>query len=277
MLAAGALIAVPTSVPPHQVDIRAVDLRASPLDPYVDLITNTVDNLGTLGAQWLQDPLPTAVQLATNWFDYAERTVDAFGATARSFVDGVTNLPGQIDTFLEAVSANNVAAILGQGIIIVLSVFPVAGLVDHLMSIPIEAVGNAVNASIATLHALQVPVGLAALSSAQAALSETEMLAKDFIDDLTSGDLGGALTKLIGGPAQILDAYLNSDSPGLAGLLTHYADQQQTGLVDALLNALPRAVAESIGAPHSPIEGSQPANVEFSDLGGEQSGLLPDH
>ncbi|WP_133053063.1 hypothetical protein [Mycolicibacter minnesotensis] len=278
VLAAGALLATPTAAPPPEVVLHAVALSANPLDPYVDLITNTVNNLGTLGAHWLEDPLPTVVQLATNWFDYAQTTVDLIGDTARSFVDGVINLPGQLETFFDAVSASDFTAILGQGIIIVLSIFPVAGLVDRLMSIPFEIVGNVVNAGMATLHALQVPVGLAALSSVQAAVAEIGTLARDFIDDLASGDIGGALAGLIGAPAQFLDAYLNGDSPGMAGLLTPFEDLYQTGFVDALVNFLPRAVAESIGAAYSPIDGSLPPDPGFFDLSGsvDPSVLLPD-
>lgn len=278
-LAAGALIATPTAAPPPDVVGHTVELTASPLDPYVELVTNTFNNLVTIGQHWIDDPLPTVVQIFTNGFGYAQTTFDALGATAQSFVDGMINLPGQLDTLFSAISSGDIEAALAQGIIIVLSAFPVAGLVDRLLSIPYDIVGNVVNASMATLHALQVPVGLAALSSLQAAVAEVETIARSFVDDLSAGDITGALVGLIGAPAQFLDAYLNSESPGLAGLLAPFENEYQTGFVDALVNYLPRAVAESIGAANSPIDDllplPDPGDVGVGDSG-ELSALLPD-
>ncbi|QZA09321.1 hypothetical protein K3U94_08825 [Mycolicibacter heraklionensis] len=277
-LAAGTLIATPSVAPPPDDVVRAVDLTASPFDPYVDLITNTFNNLGTIGAHWLDDPLPTVVQLATNWFDYAQTTFNLLGATAQSFVDGVINLPGQLETLFDAISSSDITAALGQGIIIVLSIFPVAGLVDHLLAIPYNIVGNVVNASMATLHALQVPVGLAALSSVQAVVAEFETVARNIVDDVSAGDITGALFGLIGAPAELLNAYLNSEIPGLAGLLAPFEDVNQTGFVDALVNFLPRAVAESIGAPSAPINDPLPPDLGDFVMGDsvQPSALLPD-
>jgi len=280
-LVAGTLVATPVEAPPRpDVVVRAVELVASPLDPYVGLVTNTFNNLGAIGAHWLEHPLPTVVQLFDNGFGYLQTTFDAFGATAQSFVDGLNNLPGQLETLFSAVSSSEIVSALAQSIIIVLSAFPVAGLVDHLVSIPYDIVGNFVNAAMATLHALQVPVGLAALSALQAAVAEIETLAHDFVDDLSAGDLTGALVRLIGAPAQLLNAYLNSESPGLAGLLAPFEDVHQTGFVDALVNYLPRAVAESLGASYGLAD--DPLAPALGDLGGgaddaiEPSLLLPD-
>lgn len=255
-LAAGTVIAPPLVASPPDVVVRAVELTASPFDPYVDLITNTVNNLGAIGAHWLDNPLPTVVQLATNGFDYAQRTFDAFGGAAQSFVDGLINLPDQLETLFSAISSSDITAALGQAIIIVISAFPVLGLVDRLVAIPIDILGNVVNAAMATLHALQVPVGLAALSSLQAVAAEFETVARNLVDDLSAGDLTGALIGLIGAPADLLNAYLNSESPGLAGLLAPFQDVNHTGFLDALVNYLPQAVAESIGAANIPIDGS---------------------
>lgn len=287
-LAAGALMA-PAGVPPRPDSVvRAVQLATGPFDPYVDLVTNTFNNLAAIGAHWLEDPLPTVVQLFDNGFGYLQTTFDTFGATAQSFIDGLINLPDQLATLFSAVSSEDIVAALGEAIIIVISAFPVAGLVDRLVAIPIHIVGNIVNAAMATLHALQVPVGLAALSALQAAVAEIETIAHNFVDDLSDGDLTGALFGLIGAPAQLLNAYLNSESPALAGLLAPFEDEHQTGFVDALLNYLPRAVAESIGASDAPIEDSLPPDP--SDPSGpsdpsdpsdpsvliEPSALLPD-
>ncbi|OBI07157.1 hypothetical protein A5715_18335 [Mycolicibacter heraklionensis] len=276
-LVAGTVAATPVVATPADVVVRAAELTASPFDPYVDLITNTIDNLGTIGAHWLEDPLPTVVQLATNWFDYAQRTFEAFGDTAQSFVDGLINLPDQLDTLFSAIASSDITAALGEAIIIVISAFPVLGLVDRLVAIPIDIVGNVVNAAMTTLHAIQVPVGLAALSSVHAVIAEFDTLARDFIDDLAAGDITGALVGLIGAPADLLNAYLNSDAPGLAGLLAPFEDLNQSGFVDALINFLPRAVAESIGAPYSPIDGALPPDLGDFDLDPlEPSALLPD-
>ncbi|MGV0624849.1 hypothetical protein [Mycolicibacter minnesotensis] len=277
-LTAGALVAAPVIAPPADTVLRGFELTANPLNPYIDLVTNTFTNLGTIGAHWFEDPLPVVVQLFTNGFGHLQTTFDALGATVRSTIDGFINLPGQLETLFEAISSSDIVGAVGQTIIIVLSAFPVLGLIDRLVAIPIEMVGNVVSAADAVLHALQVPVGLALFTALQAAFSEVGTLVHDVIDDVSKGDLLGALGSLIGAPGQLLDALLNSESPGMAGLLAPFQDLDQSGFVDALVNYLPRAVAESIGAAYSPIEGALPPDLGGFDAAdsGDPGALLPD-
>lgn len=275
-LVAATLIA-PAHLPPRsEAVVPSVALTASPFDPYVDLVTNTFDNLVTIGEHWLDDPLPTAAQLVDNWGDYLQRTVDAIGDTAESVVDGLKNLPGQLESLVDSISSGDIVPALSEAIIMVISAFPVLGLVDRLVAIPIDVIGNIVNAATAVLHALQVPVGLAALSSLQAVIAEVETVGRDFIDDLSAGDIGGALSGLFGAPAEILNAYLNSESPGLAGVLAPFETAEQTGFVDALVNFLPRSVAEAIGADPSPLNDAPPPDVGDVDDPGDPGALLPD-
>lgn len=245
-----AFAGVAVSGPPARaagIEVRGVDLAAGPADAYLDLVTNTVTNVGAIGARWLDDPLPAVAQLLTNWADYLHTTVGALVDTVQSFVDGLANLPGQLQTLFDAVTTGDFVAAVAMVIITVLSVNPALGLVDRLMGIPIAMVGNAVNAGMAILHAVQVPIGLSVLSAGQATFAEIGTVVDGVINDLSTGDFAAALSSLVEAPALILNAALNNDSPSLPGLLTPVADLSQTGFLDAIVNYLPQAVAQAIG------------------------------
>ncbi|HEU4360593.1 MAG TPA: hypothetical protein VFR27_03680 [Mycobacterium sp.] len=259
---AGVFVATPEA---SGIEWRAIDLAANPIEPYLDLVTNSLTNLGAIGSHWLDDPLPTLMQLAVNWAGYLSTTVSSAVATGQAFVAGLTNLPDQLQTLFHAVTTGDFEAAIATLIITVLSANPIPALVDRLLTIPYDIAGNAVSAALAALHAAQVPIGLAALNAGQATFAEIESTVRDFLHDLQTGDLIGALTQVIDAPAQILNAGLNSDTPGLPGLLTAVPDLTQTGFADAIVNDLPRTVAHAIGAPESPI-GGDPTALMPSDL-----------
>jgi hypothetical protein len=248
MLGAGVVVTAPTTAPPEAA-VRAVELVAGLFEPYADLVTNTVANLETVGAHWLADPLPILTQVIANWLDYGHTTSDAFVAAGQSLVDGVVNLPDQLQTLFDALQAGDIEEALAELVIIGLSVNPGPALVDQLLTIPYAIAGNLVNAALAAVHALQVPVGVAGLAWLQATFGEAELVGHDFVDDLQTGDLAGAFAQLVNAPAQLLNAALNSDTPGLEGLLAPFQDLDHTGFVDAVLNYLPQTVAQAIGAP----------------------------
>lgn len=240
-LTGAGLVVTPIAAPPP-----VINLAAHPIDPYVDLVRTTVANLGAIGDRWLDDPLPALSQLIVNWANYGALTVTSFAEALRSFVDGLINLPGQLQTLLEAITAGDFEEVAALVIIIVLSVNPIPGLVDQLLQIPYAVAGNAVSAALAALHAAQVPIGVAAIGAAQATVDELELTVRTVLTDLGDGDIGAALTQVVEAPALILDAALNSDNPGLPGLLTVVEPIDETGLVDAVVNFLPRALADAI-------------------------------
>ncbi len=266
---AGLTVIAPGAAPLGGPHPHAVQLTASPTDPYVDLITNTFANLGAIGVHWRDDPLPALVQLLVNWAGYLETTVSSVAATGQAFVDGLGNLPGQLQTLFDAVTTGDFEAAIAMAIIITLSANPAIALVDHLFGIPYDIAGNAVNAAMAALYAAQVPIGLAAVTSMQATFSEIGVTVQHFVEDLGAGDLAGALAQLVGAPAQILDATLNSDIPGLPGLLTALPDLSRTGFVDAIVNFLPQTVAAAIGtAGDSTTLGPAAADLPPLELSG---------
>ncbi len=216
--------------------------------PYIDLVTDTFDNVAVIGTHWLTDPLPVLTQVAANWFGYLQLTVDSVGAAGRAFVDGLANLPDQLQTLFSAATDGDFEAVLAESLIIALSINPIPALIDQLLAIPYDIAGNLVSAGLAALHAAQVPIGTAAFSAAQATIAEFQVVAQDFVDDLRDGNLAGALGQVVVAPALILNAALNGDNPGLFGLLTPFRELNQTGLVDAVVNYLPRTVAHAIGA-----------------------------
>jgi hypothetical protein len=254
LVGAGLIVVTPVTAPPPDIQARAVEFTASPVDPYVDLVTNTFDNLSTVVTHWLADPLPILVQAAVNWFGYAQTAIDSFTAAGQAFVDGLVNLPDQLQTLADAVTTGDLEEAFAELVIIALSIDPVPALLDRLAAIPEDIAGNFVSAVLATIHAVQVPIGLAAQNAAQATVAEVELVGQNFVNDLQDGDFTGALTQIIEAPAQIVNATLNSDAPGLAGLLAPFQSLEQTGFVDAVVNYLPRTVAHAIGALDAPID-----------------------
>lgn len=249
----GAALMVATPVGPAPgMDRRIVELAANPIDSYLDLVSNTLTNLGTIGTHWLADPLPTLLQLVANWTGYLETTTTTLFDGGQSFLAGLANLPGQLQTLFDAVTTGDVEAAISMLIITFLSANPIPAMVDRLLGIPYDIAGNAMNAALAALHAAQVPIGAAALDAVRATFAEIGQVAQSFVDELQAGDLAAAFAQLIAAPAQILNATLNSELPGLPGLLTPFEDLSQTGFVDAVVNFLPRSVAHAIGAPGSP-------------------------
>lgn len=268
LVSAGLSVAPAGITPSPAVERQAVELAASPLEPYVDLIATSFANLGTIGTHWLADPLPVLVQAMGNWFGYAQTIVSSFVAAGQSFVDGLANLPSQLQTLFSALMSGDFEGVASMLVIIALSANPIPALVDRLLGIPYDIVGNLVNGAMAALHAAQVPIGLAALSALHATVAEIGVTAASFSDDLRSGDLAGAFVQVVQAPAQILNAALNADSPGLTGVLTPFHDLDQTGLFDAVVNYFPRTVAQAISAAEPPIDSDVAlgAPAELSDI-----------
>jgi hypothetical protein len=72
-----------------EVQQRAVHLAAavtdSPADVYGSLVTNTVNNIGTLAQQYSAKPFPILTTIINNQAGYLQRVVDSFGAANTAF------------------------------------------------------------------------------------------------------------------------------------------------------------------------------------------------
>lgn len=249
--AAGTIATEPIVTTTVHIGTGAVTLTA---DAYSDLVTNTLANLNTITTNWLTEPFPILNQTIDNWIGYGQLTFDTLVATGQSFVYGLANLPSQLETVFSALRDGEFGEVLAMAIIITISIDPLLGMVDQLMSIPYNIAADLVSGAMATLYALQVPAGLAAVGALNATVTETMRALQDLVDQLQSGDLPGALIEVFEAPAQILDATLNSDAAGSAGLLSPLPELNQMGLVEALVNYLPQSVAQAIIAPYLPDE-----------------------
>ncbi|HET9877581.1 MAG TPA: hypothetical protein VFQ37_17785, partial [Mycobacterium sp.] len=218
LVSSGVLVATPAVAPPPDIEARAVELTAGLFDPYIDLVTNTFNNLVTIGAHWLADPLPVLTQVIVNWYDYVQTTISSLFDAGKSFINGLINLPDQFHTLLDALSIPDWEEVAAELVLIGISINPLQGLAHALLAIPYDILGNYVSAGFADLHALQVPVGLAAFTAAHATIAEVGVVVHDFFSDLQNGNLWAAFVQLVDAPAQILNAALNSDTPGQAGL-----------------------------------------------------------
>lgn len=233
-------------------------LAADPVQPYLDLVSDTLSNLGGVAARWLDAPLPILGQIIANWADYLQTVVGTTLAAGHGFLDGLANLPGQLQMLFETAQAGDVIGTVAMVIITFLSANPLPAVADRLLSLPYAVGGNLVGAAMATLHALQVPVGTGALGAVQASAGELDQIARTIGGELQSGDIAGVVTQLVAAPALFADALLNSSIPDQPGLLTATEDPEHTGLVDALLNALPDRVAAAIAPPEDPLPDPAP-------------------
>lgn len=225
--------------------------------PYASLVTNTVGNLGTIVGHWLDDPLPIAAQIITNWAGYQQTAMSSLINAGEALGAALGQLPAQLaTTWADLAQGNALAA--SQELVTVLQGFTVApgAALAPLLTIPVDVTQNLANAVAATVDALG-PIGLAATGPVNAAILATGLTTQNVINQLNAGNLPGALVQIVDAPAQVLDAALNNSGPGgipnYEGLLAPFRGATQTGFVDAVVNYLPRTVAYAIGALDAPI------------------------
>jgi hypothetical protein len=246
---------------PAVFSAAGVELTATfdPVTPWVDVFTAAVNNMTTIGEDWLADPLPALRQLGTNWFGYANTTAEALGGVAQgAYTYFTTTVPDSIKTAFQQIAdgdlsgaATTINNALGSAIFSIgLPLFPV-------LDIPGKIADNfaAVVKAVTGLNTL-VPVLLGVLGPVEGGIQAFGDSAQAVLDAAKAGESVNALNAAFAIVPNVLGAVLNGyQDNAYPGLLT----AQVGGLLYSLTVTIPQAIATALGAPAPTLTASKTA------------------
>lgn len=238
-----------------------VELTATfdPVTPWVDVFTAAVNNVATIGEDWLADPLPALRQLGTNWFGYAKTASGALGDAAQgAYTYFTTTVPDSIKTASQQIADGNIAGAattinnaLGSAIFTIgLPLFPV-------LAIPGQLADNftAVVKAVTGLDTL-VPLLLGVLGPVEGGIQAFGDSVQAVLDAAQAGEPVTALNAAFAVVPNVLGAVINGYQNGAyPGLLT----AQAGGLLYSLAVTIPRAIATALGATAPTVTASKTA------------------
>lgn len=258
----------PVSTPLPDITVPAISSAAveltslaNPLELWVQVLTQAVDNAGALGRDWLSDPTPILRQLATNQIGYIESVAAAANGVVAGLgeyfsPDNPYGAAVEIEKAKQLFAAGNIGGAVSTltGALITGTIIVGIGLPlfeSGVLDIPAKIAQNAadvVTAMFSLTTALPLLTGaLGPLINPINALGDT---AQDIIDSVQAGDLISAVTAVVNIPAVMTGALLNgfqaADGTFLPGLLS--LDSFAGGLAQGLFITLPRAIADALGA-----------------------------
>lgn len=229
----------------------------NPVQAWIDVFTNSFNNVSTIANEWLADPFPVLQQVVANQAGYANTVAtavqDSFTSLSNfvtgSAPDDLRGLLSEAWTFLQAGNIEGVVSIFNEIVFdkllegTLISFFPVVE-IPATMS---QNFANAVAAltDVTTLEALyEASVG--PLINTTTAFGDS---LQGFVSFLHDGDPITALTYLVNMPAAVTDGFLNGITeqfpPGaIPGFLS------DNGPIGTLLITIPEAIARAI-APAS--------------------------
>ena len=222
LVGAGVIAAAPLAAPPPDIHLPsistvAVDLAAAvnPLDAYGQLLSNTVNNLGTLAnATFAHGVAPILQQIITNQLVNAQN----LGAGLNEVL--TDQLPMILQTALDQLGSGQFQAAtetIASGVVSV-----ALPLLPPLLA-PLNNFVNVVN----QLPTVALATGLALIEPPLALLQATGQAVQGITDALTAGD-----------PVQVLGAVLSAPAVMVDGFINGYLPSQTGGLLTPLSGAL---------------------------------------
>lgn len=212
------------------------------LQPYEDLLNNTVANLRSIGTAYLADPSPFLQQILANQYDYGRLTLTSLTNAARDFTIGVAGIPFSLQvafqdllagdtsgalravggavlntlvTGLNASDLSNIKLVGTLGDLLPILSIPgdfaqnVTNVINTALDTNIAAVINAATLSGSITFGLPLALAVDALGAPLTSTMATVSSATTFIGALQAGNISAALTSLVDAPAAITDAFLN--------------------------------------------------------------------
>ncbi|AQT78620.1 hypothetical protein B1R94_04210 [Mycolicibacterium litorale] len=264
---------------PAVFSAAGVELTAAfnPVAPWVDLITATVNNVSTLGEDWLADPAPALRQLGANWFGYGQTTVTALGGVVSATYDYLTTtVPESLTTAFQQIAQGNLSGAaatinnaLGTAILTLgLPLFPV-------VDIPGKIADN-LAAVVKTVTGLQtvLPALIGVLGPIEGTIQSVGDSAQKVLDSAAAGDAVAALNAAVNTLPTVISAAINgyvaTDGTTYPGLLSPPDEfGNNAGIAYTLMVSIPKAIATALGATQPTLAGRQPAAVAASVVADE--------
>ena len=214
---------IPDVLRPTTIQTAEVQLLASPLDAYVQLISNTLGSIGTL-AQRAVTPslLPIAGAVLQNQVQYAQAIGSGIQASAVNTVDQLFNeLPAAtvqaINQFFTGDPLGTATTVVDAFSAFLLGTFgPIIGTTTSVLSTIAFRADQAFETAISFGVVGVLEQGL--LSPAYSAVLAIGQAAQNVVDAVGGGDFLGAIGETIAAPAVVADGFLNGITVGS----THY-------------------------------------------------------
>lgn len=256
LVGAGAIAVSPVAPPlPHvhvpAVSTASVNLSAAvdPFEAYVQLITNTVNNVGTLIGTEIADPFPILQQIVANQITSGQGVFAGLQQAGEALGQQLDpsnpyGIPAQLQQAFTQLLSGDINGAVGTSWSALLSPVLVAGLpllepITNAVKQPVQNLLNVINDPLAVL----IPV-LGALNTVYPAVLVSGNVGQNMVDAIKAGDPLGFVNAVIAGPGQIADAFLNgAEAAGGGGLLG-----PSLGLLSALRQARD-AIAKDIAPP----------------------------
>lgn len=293
LVGAGAIAVSPVAPPLPEVHVSAistasVDLSAAvePFQAYVQLITNTVSNVGALIGTEFADPFPILQQVIANQITSGQGIFAGLQGAGEALGQQLDpsdpyGIPAQLQQAFTQLFDGDVNGAVGTAWSALLSPVLLAGLplltpITDAIKQPVQNLLNVINDPLAVL----IPV-LGALNTVYPAVLVSGNVGQSMVDAIKAGDPLGVVSAALAGPGQIADAFLNgADAAGGGGLFG-----QNLGLLSALRQArdaiakditppaaLTTAVAESSTAPKAP---AKVVTLDLAPASAEQTNTAP--
>ncbi|OBC05097.1 hypothetical protein A5784_11675 [Mycobacterium sp. 852013-50091_SCH5140682] len=256
LVGAGAIAVSPVAPPLPDVHVPAVSTASvnlsaavDPFEAYVQLITNTVNNVGTLIGTEIADPFPILQQIVANQITSGQGVFAGLQQAGEALGQQLDpsnpyGIPAQLQLAFTQLFAGDINGAVGTAWSALLSPVLVAGLpllepITNAVKQPVQNLLNVINDPLAVL----IPV-LGALNTVYPAVLVSGNVGQNMVDAIKAGDPLGFVNAVIAGPGQIADAFLNgAEAAGGGGLLG-----PSLGLLSALRQARD-AIAKDIAPP----------------------------
>lgn len=253
LVGAGAVAVTPVSPPLPDIQIPAIQLTAGPSTDWLDIFGTSFNNLGQIGAEWLEAPFPVAQQLLVNQIGYGTTIFDSLGQQLGLLID--PQFPANMgpQAFFDFLSQGNVgdafqALTLGSRLLGTLTYQNF----EDVLEIPSQMLQNVTNLAGSVSNSFVGNLGSLGLLFNSGPLDSTinafGAALQPLIDDF--GDPLATIQNIINIPAMLTDGFLNGYGDGLFGNFSAGLTSFTTadlGTIGALLVELPQLLAQMIG------------------------------
>jgi hypothetical protein len=243
---------------PAQVT-AATELAAfvNPIGNLVDVITASVNNVGTTVSQIFADPVPVLQQIVANQLGVA----NTLGTAAQGLVTAIgdSTLPAALQTALGQIGQGDITgAVQTFNTALTISLLNVITPLQPVLNIPSVIVQNLLNVT-NTIPNVVLSIGLGVLSNVEGLTVQMGDSAQAFIDAVGAGDVGTAVSTVLNAPIDLAGAFLNGIPNGNVGILS-----PNLGLLNTFLVGIPKMIAAALalGAP-APTPPPMPAVKEL--------------
>lgn len=231
-------------------------------------MTTATDKANWLGQQMLNAPFPVLSQVLANQSGYGQTVVTSVQASASAIQNILTTTaPADLQQIwsdlvngMPALASSEIATLIDTFIVQGGEpLFPVLGIPAD-MTTNLTKVLDAATSLGLLLHVVNAVQGILFSPLEQAGLS-----AQEFIDAVNGGYTAGALSAVVNFPADMTNAFLNGGPVNLdynmfgwPGVLSAQLSRTgelsgNSGIITDLLLAIPRALAEALGAKLPPL------------------------